>query len=63
VKGSVFGDCNPTTDIPKILGLYRSGDVRLDELITRTYKLEEINEGYDDLLNGRNIRAVLVHEH
>ncbi|MEU7817545.1 NDMA-dependent alcohol dehydrogenase [Pseudonocardia sp. NPDC049154] len=63
VKGSLFGDCNPTTDIPKILGLYQSGDLKLDELITRTYTLEQVNEGYDDLLNGKNVRGVLVHEH
>jgi alcohol dehydrogenase (nicotinoprotein) len=63
VKGSLFGDCNPTTDIPKILGLYQSGDLKLDELITRTYTLEQVNEGYEDLLAGKNIRGVMVHEH
>jgi S-(hydroxymethyl)glutathione dehydrogenase/alcohol dehydrogenase len=63
VKGSLFGDCNPTTDIPKILGLYQAGDLKLDELITRTYTLEQVNEGYDDLLAGKNIRGVIVHEH
>jgi Zn-dependent alcohol dehydrogenase len=63
VKGSLFGDCNPTTDIPKILGLYQSGDLKLDELITRTYTLDQVNEGYDDLLAGKNIRGVVVHEH
>jgi alcohol dehydrogenase (nicotinoprotein) len=63
VKGSLFGDCNPTTDIPKIIGLYQSGDIKLDEIITRTYKLEEVNEGYDDLLAGKNVRGVMVHEH
>ena len=63
LKGSLFGDCNPTTDIPKILGLYQSGDLKLDEIITRTYTLEQVNEGYDDLLNGKNIRGVMVHEH
>jgi len=63
VKGTLFGDCNPTTDIPMILGLYRSGDLKLDELITRTYTLDQVNEGYDDLLNGENVRGVLVHEH
>jgi S-(hydroxymethyl)glutathione dehydrogenase/alcohol dehydrogenase len=63
VKGALFGDCNPTTDIPKILGLYQSGDLKLDEIITRTYKLEEVNEGYDDLLAGKNVRGVMVHEH
>jgi len=63
VKGSLFGDCNPTTDIPKILGLYQSGDLKLDEIITRTYTLDQINEGYEDLLNGKNVRGVLIHEH
>jgi S-(hydroxymethyl)glutathione dehydrogenase/alcohol dehydrogenase len=63
VKGSLFGDCNPTTDIPKILGLYQAGDLKLDEIITRTYKLEEVNEGYDDLMAGKNVRGVMVHEH
>ena len=63
VKGSLFGDCNPTTDIPKILGLYQSGDLKLDEIITRTYTLDQVNEGYDDLLAGKNVRGVIVHEH
>ncbi|MFD4434019.1 alcohol dehydrogenase, partial [Nocardia sp. NPDC058497] len=63
LRGSLFGDCNPTVDIPKILGLYQSGDLKLDELITRTYTLDQVNQGYDDLLNGHNIRGVLVHDH
>ena len=63
VKGTLFGDCNPTVDIPKLLGLYQSGDLKIDELITRTYKLEEVNKGYDDLLAGKNIRGVIVHDH
>ena len=63
IKGSLFGDCNPTTDIPKILGLYQAGDLKLDEIITRTYTLDEVNEGYDDLLAGKNVRGVIVHEH
>lgn len=63
VKGTLFGDCNPTTDIPKILGLYQSGDLKLDEIITRTYTLDQVNEGYEDLLAGKNVRGVVVHEH
>ena len=63
IIGSLFGDCNPTYDIPKILGLYQSGDIKLDEIITKTYTLEQVNEGYDDLLNGKNVRGVMVHEH
>ena len=63
VKGSLFGDCNPTYDIPKILGLYQAGDLKLDELITRTYTLDQVNQGYDDLQAGKNIRGVMIHEH
>ena len=63
VKGSLFGDCNPTVDIPKILGLYQAGDIKLDEIITRTYTLDQVNEGYDDLLAGKNVRGIVVHEH
>ncbi len=63
IKGSLFGDCNPTTDIPRILGLYQSGDIKLDEIITRTYTLEQVQEGYDDLLDGKNVRGVVVHAH
>jgi S-(hydroxymethyl)glutathione dehydrogenase/alcohol dehydrogenase len=35
----------------------------LDELVTRKYKLDQINQGYQDLVDGKNIRGVLVHEH
>ena len=63
VKGSLFGDCNPTYDIPKLLGLYQAGDLKLDEIITRTYTLDQVNEGYDDLLAGKNVRGVVVYEH
>ena len=63
VQGTLFGSANPVYDIKKMLDLYRSGDVKLDELITQTYRLEDINEGYQDLLDGKNIRGVIIHEH
>ena len=63
VQGALFGSANPLYDIPRLRGLYRSGDLKLDELITRRYRLEEINQGYQDLLDGKNIRGVVVHEH
>jgi alcohol dehydrogenase (nicotinoprotein) len=62
VRGALFGDCNPLYDVPKLLGLYRSGDLKLDELITRRYRLDEINQGYQDMTDGKNIRGVVVHE-
>jgi NDMA-dependent alcohol dehydrogenase len=63
IQGVLFGSANPLHDIPKLLGLYRAGDLKLDELITRRYTLDQINEGYRDLLEGRNIRGVVLHEH
>jgi S-(hydroxymethyl)glutathione dehydrogenase/alcohol dehydrogenase len=59
--GSLFGSGNPRADIPKLLGLYREGQLDLDNLVTKTYKLEEINEGYQDMRDGKNIRGVLVY--
>jgi S-(hydroxymethyl)glutathione dehydrogenase/alcohol dehydrogenase len=63
VKGSLFGSANPVYDIPKLLGMYQAGKLKLDELITKRYTLDQVNEGYDDLLAGKNIRGVMIHEH
>ncbi len=62
VQGSLFGDCNPTRDITRMLELYRAGKLKLDELVTKQYTLEEINQGYDDLNAGKNIRGIVLHE-
>ena len=61
LQGAIFGGGNPRSDIPKLLGLYREGQLKLDELITKTYKLEDINEGYQDMLDGKNIRGVILY--
>jgi S-(hydroxymethyl)glutathione dehydrogenase/alcohol dehydrogenase len=57
--GTLFGSCNPTTEIPALAQLYREGRLKLDEMITRRYRLDDINSAFDDLLGGRVIRAVL----
>ncbi len=59
--GTIFGSANPRYDIPKLLGLYRSGQLKLDELVTRTYTLDEINQGYQDMRDGKNIRGVIIY--
>ena len=61
IKGSLFGSCNPQYDIVRLLRLYDAGQLELDELVTRTYTLEEVNQGYQDLRDGVNIRGVIVH--
>jgi S-(hydroxymethyl)glutathione dehydrogenase/alcohol dehydrogenase len=43
--------------------MYVDGKLKLDELVTRTYTLETINDGYSDMHAGRNLRGVLIHEH
>ena len=60
VKGTIFGSGNPRVDIPRLLALYKAGKLKLDELITRTYRLDEINQGYEDMREGRNIRGVIL---
>ena len=60
VRGSLFGSCNPRSDIPRMLELYRSGKLKLEELRTRTYGLDEVNIGYEDMRNGRNLRGVIT---
>jgi len=59
VRGSLFGSSNPHDDILRLLALYESGRLKLDELITREYTLEEVNQGYEDMLNGLNLRGVI----
>ena len=61
--GSLFGSGNPRKDIPKLLELYTQGQLDLDGLVTKTYPIEGINEGYADMNAGKNIRGVLVYEH
>ena len=58
--GCLFGNGNPRYDVPRLLGLYETGQLKLDELITRTYQLDEINVAYQDMRDGRNIRGVIL---
>ena len=39
--------------------MYKMGKINLDDMITRQYRLEQINDGYKDMLEGRNIRGVI----
>ncbi|WP_343600735.1 NDMA-dependent alcohol dehydrogenase [Mycobacterium sp.] len=61
IKGTLFGSANPQHDIVKLLRLYDAGQLKLDELVTARYRLEDINQGYQDLRDGKNIRGVVIH--
>ncbi len=57
--GTIFGSANPNSDIPRLMHLYRNGQLDLAGMVTREYALDDINQGFDDMLGGRNIRGVL----
>ncbi|MEM9200337.1 MAG: NDMA-dependent alcohol dehydrogenase [Actinomycetota bacterium] len=59
LHGSIYGYCNPRADIPRLLRLYDQGKLKLDELVTQTYALEDINEGYRALHEGEIIRGLI----
>ena len=61
IKGTIFGSLNPRADIPNLLSMYQAGTLKLDELITNTYSLDDINVGYQAMRDGENIRGVIVH--
>ena len=63
MQGSLFGGANPLYDIPMILGLWQAGDIKLTELVSQRYTLDQINEGYQDMMDGKNLRGVIMHEH
>jgi NDMA-dependent alcohol dehydrogenase len=60
VTGSLYGSCRPRTDMPRILDLYANGRLPLDRLVTRTYELDDINTGFEDMLAGRLARGVIT---
>jgi len=62
VVGSLFGSANPRVDIPKLLELWRQGQLDLDGLVTKTYTLDGVNDGYDDMRAGNNIRGVMLYD-
>jgi NDMA-dependent alcohol dehydrogenase len=63
IQGSLYGESSPTKDIPRLLAMYQSGVLKLDELVTNTYTLDTINDGYTDMHAGKNLRGVLIHNH
>ena len=60
LTGSYFGSCVPRIDFPRMLGLYMQGKLKLDELITRRYSIDEAPQAFADLESGKNARGVIV---
>ena len=62
IQGSLFGSGDPFKDIPRLVSMYQAGQLKLDELITNTYTLDQINQGYQDLIDGKNVRGVIIYD-
>ncbi|MEQ8327824.1 MAG: S-(hydroxymethyl)glutathione dehydrogenase/class III alcohol dehydrogenase [Parvibaculum sp.] len=60
-KGTAFGGARGRTDVPKIVDWYMDGKINIDDLITHTMPLEDINKGFDLMHEGKSIRSVVVY--
>ena len=61
IQGSLFGASNPRRTSRRCSSCTATGNLKLDELVTTTYKLDEINQGYEDMHAGKNIRGVILY--
>ncbi len=59
IQGALFGGSRPSSDILRQAQMYREGKLKLDELITAEYTLDEVAKGYEDLHAEKNIRAII----
>ena len=55
----MFGSSNPRSEIPALAAMYGAGQLMLDEMITRQYRLEDINDAFGDLMRGELVRGVI----
>ena len=60
-KGSAFGGARGRTDVPKIVDWYMQGKINIDDLITHTMPLEQINHGFELMKKGESIRSVVLY--
>jgi Zn-dependent alcohol dehydrogenase len=61
IKGCWYGSSNVQTDVPKLVELYRSGQLMLDELISRTIALDDVNEAFTAMQGGEVARTVIAY--
>ncbi len=56
----LYGKCRPQIDFPKIMNLYQQGKLKLDEMVTKEYTLENLQTAFEDMLQGKNAKAVVL---
>jgi len=60
IKGSYIGSCVPSRDVPRFVAMYRAGRLPVDQLLSETIRLDEINPALDRLARGESVRQVIV---
>jgi S-(hydroxymethyl)glutathione dehydrogenase / alcohol dehydrogenase len=60
IKGSLYGSARPRVDMPRLIDLYMNKKLKIDELVSRTYSLDEVNVALDALAKGEVARSVVV---
>lgn len=61
VKGCWYGSSNVHTEVPKLIALYKAGDLKLDELISREIAIDDVNEAFEAMKTGEVARSVIVY--
>ena len=61
VCGCLYGSTNAKVDFPRLLGFYETGQLDLDKMCSRTYSIDEVHQGFEDLVEGRNIRGIILY--
>jgi S-(hydroxymethyl)glutathione dehydrogenase/alcohol dehydrogenase len=59
LRGTIFGSEAPRLQVPRLLRLHHEGKLHVDDLVTQEYALEDVQQGYDDLASGKNVRGVV----
>jgi NDMA-dependent alcohol dehydrogenase len=60
IRGCLYGNLNPRESMPRLLSLYQEGHLMLDELVSKTYALDDINQAFTDMHAGTSIRGVVL---
>lgn len=61
IQGSCYGSSTPIKDIPRFVELYKSGELKLDQMITQRIGIEEINRAFDEMGRGEGARSVIMY--
>lgn len=56
----LYGKCQSKIDFPRLIDFYKSGDLKLDEMISKTYSIDNVEKAFDDMPSGKNAKGVIL---